>query len=406
MALLKLGTADSGNQPTNLKNYLKSIHATLHPTLQNRAQFRDESQWRSVQTIPGNEVKELQQFLMDAGFLLPDTPDGIYGYRTRAGARLFQEYVRSVEGIAAIGTPDGVVGNNTRKHIQRWKDGNLKSEWGKASVENQSIEFTRWMNILRSMHEGLKQNSNLVLDMVNAYPKKSDTLPISEWSFDDKDIHFIGIRRNYDTKEWKRGNDDVFILLINGMVFKFWGSCDPNPKGSRTDEPYLVEGQHLYQLGWHKMSEREKAYMALKPKTVGTLVYRDRTGANALTEANVRKGLTGPNNSINIHWSGIGSYNFSAGCQVIAGASYINHKDEVVDCSGFASKSYAGLKKVAGVPRKTKGAYNLLADLVAVYRRKENNTVRYTLGRDVNLNMTADFDMSYAETLLKRMQGK
>ncbi|MFT4762511.1 MAG: hypothetical protein ACI9XO_003204 [Paraglaciecola sp.] len=406
MASLKLGIADDGNQPQNVKKYLESIHATLDSALQNKAQFRDESQWRSMRTIPGNSIKEFQQFLMDAGFLLPETPDGIYGYRTRAGARLFQEYVRSVEGLEAIGAPDGVVGPNTRKHIKRWKDAGQVSDWGKSSVENQSIEFSRWMDILRDMHEGLKKQSNPILDMVNTYSEKSDTLLIEEWSFNDEDIHFIGIRRNYDIKESKRGNDDIFILLINGMVFKFWGSCDPNPESSRADEPYLVEGQHLYKLGWHKMSNRNKAYMALKPLTVGPLVYRDRTGADALTEANVKAGLTGPNNTINIHWSGIGSSNFSAGCQVIAGASYINHKDEVIDCSKFASPSYAGMKKKAGVPRKTKGAYNLLADLVAVYRPKEQNTIRYTLGRDSNLNMTADFDMKYAETLLNRMQGK
>lgn len=406
MATLKLGIADNGNQPTDLKKYLQSIHATLHPTLQKRSQFRDESQWRSIHTIPGNEVKELQQFLMKAGFLLPKGDDGVFGYRTRAGVRLFQEYVRSVEGLSDIGTPDGVVGKNTRKHIKRWAVGGMVSDWGNASVENQSIEFSRWMRILRSVHEGLKNQSNAILDMVNKHPQKTDTLPISEWTFNDEDVHLLGIRRNYGKKQFRRENDDVFILLINGMVFKFWGSCDPSAKmADRADEPFLVEGQHLYKIGWHKMSDRNKAYMALKPLSVGTLVYRDRTNANALTDANVKAGLEGPNNSINIHWSGIGHANFSAGCQVIAGKSYINHHDQVIDCSSFASPSYGNLKKQASVPRKTKGAYNLLADLVAVYRPNNQNTVRYTLGRDENLNLTADFDMDFAENLLKRMKG-
>lgn len=403
MATLKLGIADQGNQPTNLKEYLKSIHATLHPTLQKKSQFRDEAQWRSMQTIPGDEVKQLQRFLIKAGFLLPKGDDGVFGYRTRAGVRLFQEYVRSVEEMTDIGTPDGVVGKNTRKHIKRWSDGGMVSDWGQASIENQSIEFSRWMRILRSVHEGLKNQSNTILDMVNSHPKKTDTLPISEWTFNDEDVHLLGIRRNYGKKQFRRENDDVFILLINGMVFKFWGSCDPSAKmAGRADEPFLVEGQHLYKIGWHKMSDRNKAYMALKPLSVGTLVYRDRTNANALTDANVKAGLEGPNNSINIHWSGIGSANFSAGCQVIAGQSYINHHDKVIDCSGFASPSYANLR---GRPRKTKGAYNLLADLVAVYRPNNQNTVRYTLGRDENLNLTADFDMDFAANLLQRMKG-
>lgn len=399
MALLRLGVCDKGSLPTNKSEYFSTIHSSLTPGLRRKNMFRDESQWRSFAEIPGTEVQDFQEFLISAGFLPNGKTDGVYGYRTRAAARLFQEYVRSVEKVPSIGTPDGLIGSGSMTHVKRWKDNNLKSDWGNASVSNQSTEFSRWMNILKTTGEGLKTSDNEILKLVNNFSKTTDTKKVAEWQFKDDDVHLLGIRRGLQTQV---GNNDVFILLINGMVFKFWGSCEPNPKMiERNDPPFLVEGQHVYRIGFHKISNVEKAYMALKPATNGVLVFRgDRDN---LKESDIKRGLKGPNNTINIHWSGVGSFNFSAGCQVIAGKSYINHKDEVVDCSKFASKSYAGMKKKRGVPRKTKGAYNVIADLVAVYAPKVLSNVHYTLGRDSTLNTVAGFDKDFAKNLHKRM---
>lgn len=94
-------------------------------------------------------------------------------------------------------------------------------------------------------------------------------------------------------------------------------------------------------------------------------MFRDKTNTNALTEGNVRFGLDTPNTTINIHWSGDGDFNFSAGCQVIAGKSYLNHAGKLIDCRPYASDSYAGL--ASGKPR---GAYNVLADLLLVLHQK------------------------------------
>jgi peptidoglycan hydrolase-like protein with peptidoglycan-binding domain len=423
MATLKLGSVDTNSLPKNKEQYLSLFHQSLSETLKKKCMFRDEDCWRSFLTVNGNEVREVQEFLVSAGFLRASSVDGVFGYRTRAGVRLFQEYVRSMEGyeykkgnIPGIGTPDGMVGKGTRFHMKRWQEEKLFCEWGKASSDNPSEEYTKWLKILKDTKEHFQEKTPKIIAMSEEYNTKlasrntkSDTRFLKDWTYGKDEIHLIGIRRNEDLKRSEvRENDDVFIFLLNGMVFKFWGSTDPNPglASTRKDEPFMIEGQHLYKLAWHMRSKAAKAYQALKPLSgAGPLVFRDVTGKDALTEENMEQGLQGPNNAINIHWSGVGSWNFSAGCQVIAGSSYINHLDEVVDCSSYAAKNNKALTKIAGQRRRTKGAYNVVADLVSVYRPEGVNTVVYTLGRDNNLDNSNKFKKGHARKLLKRMKN-
>ena len=77
----------------------------------------------------------------------------------------------------------------------------------------------------------------------------------------------------------------------------------------------LVPGQHLHRLGWHHWSGREHADRAFKPRSAGVLTNR-----YASTNAAVSHRLnTHLDHSINVHWSGCGGSNRSAGCQVISG---------------------------------------------------------------------------------------
>lgn len=180
------------------------------------------------------------------------------------------------------------------------------------------------------------------------------------------------------------------------MVFKFWGSTDPSQtmafnfkknKG-RMDEAFLLEGQHTYKFGWHKISDGRRVYRAMKPAQHGVLVFRDRDNDNALTEKDQLIGLDNkPNFSINIHWSGKGHTNYSAGCQVIAGSSYINPEGNIVDCSAFASPGYDDLAR-----NKTRGAYNMLADLILNYAPGKSQTIAYTLTRDDAFFLSDDID--------------
>ena len=118
------------------------------------------------------------------------------------------------------------------------------------------------------------------------------------------------------------------------------------------------------------------------------LVFRDRDNDNSLTPTDIARGLDSqPNQSINIHWSGKGETNYSAGCQVIAGMSYINNEDKVIDCSAFASPGYNDLGN-----GKTRGAYNVFTDLLLSYAPQDVQTIVYTLARDESFLLAEDID--------------
>lgn len=402
MATLYLGSCDTAKKPSNAKSFLAPYH--MDGLLKNTVSFRDDDRttWRRFRGIPGSEVAGLQQFLFEAGFMPRGVIDGIFDYVTQASVRLFQEYVRSVEGIWNM-LPDGIVGSGTQSHIERWKATGKVSDWGRASHANPTTEHARWIALLHKAKGYYQHNPHPILEQVTKYQKPTDTKKIDKWEFDPKEVHLIGIRRAQDLSVNRRENDDIFILLIRGMVFKFWGSTDSSQNMiSRRNEAFLVEGQHKYRFGWHKISVENKIYRALKPYRNGVLVFRDRDDDNALTEADLNKGLdSNPNHTINIHWSGIGHSNWSAGCQVIAGKSYINHLDEVVDCSEFAAAGYKSLNRLA---KKTKGAYNVLADLIVSFSEPGINHIYYTLGREASLKLDASLGDDYARTTLERMK--
>jgi peptidoglycan hydrolase-like protein with peptidoglycan-binding domain len=393
---LRLGKIDQGSMPADRQQFLQLFHAVLSPNLQKKNAFRDEADglWQPLAEMPGNGVKDLQQFLKDAGFMPYAKVDGIFGYATQAAVRLFQEYIRTVDGDATIGNPDGVAGPNTLRFVEKWKTErkgtpNFVCQWGAASPQAGSPEFNKYIGLLEKAKAAYAANPNEILKLSEAYAKPTDTRKIKDWDTSPNSIHLIGIRRNQEAASHKRENDDLFVLLIRGMVFKFWGSTDPSQAlNDRSDEPFLMEGQHSYQFGWHKVSDANQVYRALKPAKHGVLVFRDRDNTNSLTPADIAKGLdANPNLTINIHWSGKGETNYSAGCQVIAGQSYSNHLGKVIDCSGFASPGYAGLAQ-----GKTRGAYNVFTDLLLCYAPPGVRTISYMLARDESFKLSDDIN--------------
>lgn len=139
------------------------------------------------------------------------------------------------------------------------------------------------------------------------------------------------------------------------------------------------------------------------------MIVRDWDDDNAYTDNDIMvkesqgklRGMS-VNPSINIHWSGIGTSNFSAGCQVIAGRSYLNHKNELQDCSKFASVSYSGL---TDSNKKTIGAYNVLTDLLLCYAPQDVTHLYYTLGREASLDLSANFGEQFASDTLARLKS-
>ena len=423
--VLHLGLVDEDQYDKFIRNrklYFRKYHDRFWWSFGNqkkrRVQFRGESvqEWIEPRAVPGRDVKALQAFLKDRGFMPGARMDGIYGYWTLAAVRLFQEYVRTVEGISGMGFPDGRVFEETHEHMMRWVRDDLYSRWGPdrdANSENplrwsnKSREFKLWLNLLKNVKaeyiRRLEDTNNADGDLelfqlqeVNRFPVKTDTLRIRDWTFDPNKIHLLGLRCFQEKSNEERANDDLFVLLMNGMVFKFWGSTDPKPDFT-TDglEPYLVEGQHRYTFSWHKSfgEQVKKVYKALVPEHRGVLVFRDWSGTDSLNNEDIRKGLLfnrdeikdreNPNNTINIHWTADGGNNWSAGCQVISGRSYINDEGKLIDCSRFSATGYKGVSAVSKPgTKKNRGAYTFLSDFVFAYSRPEENTVLYTLGRD------------------------
>jgi hypothetical protein len=404
MNTLFLGSVDTGKMPSDTVKYLQPYHYL--GLLRGTKSFRDDdrSKWRRFRVNHGPEVTQLQKFLYEAGFMPRGVIDGVYDYVTAASARLFQEYIRTVEGVSSM-VPDGIIGNGTWQHVDMWQSAGKRADWVQYSSANPSREYRKWMKLLNVAKTYYEQASHPILRQVEQFKKPSDTRAPRDWEFDPNQIHLIGIRRKPEMSSAKRENDDVFILLVRGMVFKFWGSTDPSQKmaGSRREEAFLVEGQHKYRFGWHKISDERKIYRALRPYKHGVMVFRDWDDNNALTEADLTKGLDPrPNHTINIHWSGIGSTNYSAGCQVIAGKSYINHHDKAIDCSHFAAVSYS---QNSDQDKKTKGAYNVLADLILSFAPKGVDYLYYTLGRENNLSLDEHISANYAGETLERMKS-
>ncbi|AFL81842.1 putative peptidoglycan-binding domain-containing protein [Aequorivita sublithincola DSM 14238] len=405
MSTLFLGSCDTGKVPADRKRFLSPYHKD--GLTANAVSFRDDDRttWRSFREGTTKEVAELQQFLYKAGFMPRGVIDGIFDYVTQAAARLFQEYIRTMdpEGDKTM-VPDGIVGNGTMQHVQRWKSQGKVADWGKAAI-NPSKEYNDWIKLLNESKAHYISNPGPIMQAVNSLNKTYSTVKAKDWNVSTDEVHLIGIRRKQDNAAAvSRANDDFFVLLVNGMVFKFWGSTDPNKKMvSVSNAPSLVEGQHKYRFGWHKVSVETKIYRALKPyDPSGVIILRDLNKDSSMTAADLVRGSNSleVNNSINIHWSGVGSSNWSAGCQVIAGKNYINSRDELVDCSKFASSAYSQLNSNS---KMTKGAYNVLADLIVCYSKAGIDHVYYTLGREESLNLDANFGANYAINALKKM---
>lgn len=334
---------------------------------------------------PGNlGVRDLQALLKEAGFFPGGRDDGIFGYRTLSAVRLFQEYVRSVEGQPAM-VPDGDVGPKTQAELQRWRDGGLKPQAWMAAIDGWKAgtppaDYTAWLDLLRAAKARALAEPQAVHQLINGFAKPTDTRKVADWNYDDpQQIHLVGISRQTAAGM----SDDVFVLLIKGLVFMFQGSTEPGATKNPGGPPYLVPGQHDYRFGWHGSK-----YLALRPKGPGVLVVRQPTFDGPLaTRWTGRPPETVAD--INIHWGGRGLKGkvggWSEGCQVIGGSLYLAPGGTLVDCQGYCA---VGSNDPGVVQGKTRGAYNVLVDLVtALGSDLPGNGVKYTLLLESDLGL-------------------
>jgi hypothetical protein len=392
--MIQLGSFDQGIAGSACEDYRKQVEAATRLSTANVTLESDKLVFRPCVSDAGEpmSVARMQEALKAAGFFPGAKVDGICGYRTLSAMRLFQEYVRSYEKLPSV--PDGRFGKASQQHLKRWTDNRIKTAWEPAIARWQAGtpepgEYADWISLLETVRVHYAAQPNRILQKVNDFGGATDTRKVAQWDFNPSgSIHLVGIRRNEASGRF----DDVFVLLIKGLVFKFQGSTEPGAaQDPSKGAPFLVQGQHDYHFGWHRSQ-----YLALRPMGKGVLVVRSK-GDLRLDDADLNNPLE-PNATINIHWGGRGMTaevkNWSEGCQVINGTLYINEKDELVDCSGFAAVNN---KDISGA--KTRGAYNVLVDLVtALGSDLPGNSVKYTLLAERDLDLKLAVKQRLAET--------
>ncbi len=391
--MIRLGTHDIDVPEALQAAYRNLLEEATRVRLSDVRQGHDRLEFhpRPADDSQTMSVSEVQKALVDLGFFPGGAVDGLCGYRTHSAIRLFQEYVRSVEKLG--GVPDGLFGPNTEGHLRRWMDGGLSPDWAPTverwrSGDVGGTEYGRWLDLGRKVQAKYAANPSRMLRMVQDFDGPSDTHPVEDWDFSPDLMHLFGIRRDQFGGKF----DDVFILLLKGLVFKFQGSTEPGASDHPAGRPFLVNGQHDYHFGWHRTT-----YLALRPKTFanGVLVVRSKNAV--LDDADLETGLSA-NPSINVHWAGKGLTrdvrSWSEGCQVITGSLYVNHHNDLIDCSAFVAINNGEVGS-----KKTRGAYNVMVDLAtALAGDMESNTVRYTLLEEGDLDLDERLRDDLAQT--------
>lgn len=373
MELLKIGHFDRAAAPADWEDYLGLYHESAMRTDAFRAD--KNGAWNKPAQLSGRPVTRLQEALESLGYLRQGHVDGIFGYRTMAAVRLFQEYMRTVGGKPELGAPDGLVGPNTRRALHQAVDEGLKCRWMTTRRRNDQA----WLDVLEKARQQYAGDYQSILP--GLFDRPSDTLPPSAWKTGRQAIHLIGIRRTAWAasldQSGRRMNNDVFVVIANGRVMRCFGSTDPDPHWSANPRgiPFLCKGQHAYRFGFHRMKDNAaKCYRAFRPAGSGVMVVRDTNGDKRLSKGDELD--VAPNSTINLHWSGRGTSNWSAGCQVIGGAVYIDDKGGVVDYWNHASAGYAGIGS-----RANRGAYDVMLSWMTVCAPDitKSGRIRYTL---------------------------
>ncbi|MFK7891053.1 MAG: peptidoglycan-binding protein [Granulosicoccus sp.] len=397
--VIRLGSIDNNVNDSALNALLAEMSRIAGNTTPGLLSDKGRLSFRRIDKETVLTVSGIQELLRSCGFFPGGRVDGICGYRTRAAIRLFQEYVRSVENRPC--TPDGIAGPKTMAELLRWKQADLKADWlpllrNWETKNSSQSEFSAWLDYLNEVKAHHQRQPSPMLAKVNEFAGQSDTYPVSQWHFSDRDIHLIGVRTGEE--QTNRKFDDVLILLLKGLVFKFQGSTDPGSTKHPRGAPFLVQGQHDYRIGLH-----QGKYHALRPlhyDSHGVLVLRAKNGVQ-LGRDDLKSELE-VNGTINIHWGGKGVgrrvNRWSEGCQVITGSGYQRHTGELVDCSDYVGINNTEVKSRG--KSKTRGAYNVLADLIVAMSSDmpSPGLVKYMLLSEDDLSIRSDISTIVASS--------
>jgi hypothetical protein len=239
----------------------------------------------------------------------------------------------------------------------------LLTQWKKPNSTLRDTAYGRWLTFLTTIQQHYVEHPTPEIELVNRFRDASDTRKPKDWSYPKERIHLIGIRRKEQAAD--RKFDDIFILLVRGLVFKFQGSTDPGASSHPEGAPFLVTGQHDFRFGLH-----QGKYHALRPLHFdqhGVLVVRSK-GDFKLSADDLKRGVQ-VNGTINIHWGGKGVgravNRWSEGCQVITGSGYEDFRGQIINCSSYVATNNGEVTRSRG--KKTRGAYNVLSDLLIAF---------------------------------------
>jgi peptidoglycan hydrolase-like protein with peptidoglycan-binding domain len=392
--MIELGCFDAGTPDALCRAYVDEVARLTRVPLAEVAAGRDRITLQTYAPAGAQAmtVAEVQRALRDLGFFPGGKDDGICGYRTQSAIRLFQEAVRTVDGVAAF-VPDGRFGPASQGQLKRWLSEGRHFPWAGTVARWQAGEavdgeYGQWLDLLQRVKAQRLQQPGPLLEKVNAHAGRSDTRKPAQWDFSGREnMQLIGVRRAEATGKF----DDPFVLLAKGLVFKFLGSTEPGSTKDPRGLPFLVPGQHDYHFGWH-----QRKYLALRPLGSGVLVLRSRNDKTLDTVD--LAGALEANASINIHWGGRGLKgdinDWSEGCQVINGSLYQNPEGKLIDCTAFAALTNG---EVNSNPSRTRAAYNVLVDVVTALGSDLSPTVKYTLLTEEDLALHEDLAQHMAQ---------
>lgn len=378
---LRLGFVDMGVSAAAIEAFRTAFKdiVNIAQAAPGISQGPDVLRIQQMQALPPNamSISAVQQALRQLGFFPGGEVDGIYGYRTRAAVRVFQEYARTYlnEGLVANGQFEA----RTQAALQRMLANNKTAQWNARAGE-----YEAWLQLLSARKAKYLANPGPLFSRINAFDKPTNSLKVADWITDGPGrIHLIGVRRRND---FHNRSDDIFILLLKGLVFKFQGSTDPygvSDENKQIGPPYVLPGQTRYRFALHKARE-----LALEPEPHGALTVR--SGRDMRLDAEDLQKPLQPNISVNVHWGGYGAdrlvNSWSEGCQVIGGAFYINPADVLVDRRRHLANTAKTLAESNGALNR--GAYDLLVDLVTAQSGDMNTEeVLYSLFDEDDLDL-------------------
>jgi len=348
----------------------------------------------------GAEVAALQRTLGALGLYPLDRVDGVFGYRTRSAVRLLQLFARSHPELPNPGAPDGVVGKGTQALLDALAGASPEAIW----PEQDPDLHARARGLLSAAKDACSADSAWQALLARGAP---DTLPSDQWSTDLAEMHVIGLRRpappDDEDELWNTSNTDLFLVLARERLWVLFGNTEPSRNQTdRSDPARLVRGQHRYRYGWHKLSDGGKcSYLALRPWSSGVLVGRTASYERIPSR-------TGISSTINLHWSGEGRTNWSAGCQVVAGRAFLDPRGQAVSCEDFDAAGYSAL--IDQGQAQTQGAYNLVPDLFLALGgglsvRGKGRPLRYTLLDDQDVTSLSPDSVALLKTAFERLKS-